>query len=1134
MGFAASNKFVAPTLPSALLHRVSLVTRLRDIIATDPEAKESITHYKLFLLCAPAGYGKTTLLADFAQSTALPCCWYFLDRNDTDRYIFLYNLLSSIRHRFPGFGAALDASLPTLAEGISTISLEGEGNPFEVFIDALVAALDTEITQRFAILLCNYHEVDESQAITSLINYLIQKMPSHGILIIESRAAPSIEFASLLAHRQALGWGSNMLRMTAQEILELAHVQGVAPLTQNEAKQLALAFDGWITGILLGTRLGDTGLLHAGTRTGVLQGLPSMRVERQKLFIYLVNEIFSHQPAIYAFLREAAILERMVPTLCDQLLDITGSAEHLEYLARQGMFVSCSDEGAQPIYTCHPILRELLCDELHRESPERFTELHRRAARLLGASHEYDKAISHSLAAGDSSIAAQMIIRAYEQASPRDTEALLLWIEALPSETVESNPQLLLIRTDINLLRGEYTQAQSLLDTTDALLTRAPATVDPNDTPRLQAEIMILRSKALFQAGKYQEAQSLCQRVLETTPMDEVSIRAEAHARFGICADVLGDLTAGIEHLQKALHLWGRNTIRRQTAEAHSALASSYNLLGNFALAEHHISRAISCCDQLHDDRGKINNLIRMGVYKQRQGAFSDAEAALLQALAIAREGSPIFEREEAYILVNLGSIFQDEGHYDQSLESLENGLDVARRLRDNYLVNCSLCYLAMTYLLMGDASTARLLISETNLPPLNANNVGYERAIHDLTYGTILLYQNRYDDAFTCFTALEASLKNTGLKRELLQVKLRLAACQLARMERTDAASRLQEVTSFLERQESYERLISVGLNRFPELYQFVKTLPGLERLRILLHIAPTAQETRKGATLAQVTSAPYATGAHPTRLKIQAFGEPSVFLDERPITRWRMARAMELFFFLLDCGRPMRKEQIITALWPQVDDQINQTFHSTIYYLRKALNDSFITSHGGLYSLDLSSLGADDLEYDVALFKEHYARAKQFLASENDTEARVELLAMMDLYRGDYVQPFYGDWCSFSRDELRRIYLEARSHLAHIAWRQGEFDESATHWQHMLAMDNWIEEAHYGLIRYYMRTGKRALALRQYHRCVDTLQQELGVRPGPALQNLYQRLTSSSSGEPVKKSERTTPLSEGASRSR
>ncbi|MHB8595588.1 MAG: BTAD domain-containing putative transcriptional regulator [Ktedonobacteraceae bacterium] len=1114
------SKISIPALPPAILHREGLIARLHNIIAiSHPASKESQPQYKLVLLCAPAGYGKTTLLTDFAVHTDIPCCWYFLDHSDTDRFTFLSNLLASIRYCFPGFGTQLD---PLLTDDSIAMSYTDDTQRFQTFVDALVTALEREMTERFVLILCNYHEVDGSPAIANLVNQLLQKMPSHGILVIESRSTPSLEFASLLARREAIGWGSNMLRINAQEIHELARVQGVTPLSKMEAEQLALAFDGWIAGILLGTRLGDAELMHASTRTGILQGLPSMRVEREKLFAYLVNETFKHQPAVYTFLKESAVLRQMTPVLCDTLLGSSNASEHLERLVREGMFVNCSDDGPQQIYICHPVLRELLCDELHRASPERFAELHRRASEQFEAAHDYENAISHALAADDSHRAAQLIIQAHQQMDSRKyTEIVLRWIDALPAETTESYPQLLLIRASIYLMRNEYMHALPLLDTASALYTTNTLTgLDPTDLPRLQAELIILRSKALFQEGRYQESQCLCQQVLEATPMDEVTQRAEAHACFGICASLLGDLTAGVEHLQKALQLWGRNTIRFQTAEAHSALANTYHLMGNFALAEHHLSRAIICWEQLHDEKGKASNLLRMGINKHHQGAFCEAESLLTEVLTMTR-GMPGFEREESYALENLGVVYQDQNHYNQSLECLESGLDLARQLKDNFLLNCCLCDLSMNYLLMGDSATALLLLSEIKLPTMHDEIMSYERAIHDITYGLILHYQHRYDEAYTFFTDLEASLKRVGIKRELLRVKLSLSACQLARQKQTEAIRYLDEISAILEIHD-YGQFVLARLNRFPEIYHLVKTLPTLERLRTLLHIETPVRSKMQEIPLL----AAQPTISSQSRLKIQAFGEPAVFLDERAVTRWRMARSMELFFYLLDCDRPMRKEQIITALWPEVDEQINQTFHSTIHYLRKALIDSCIVSHSGHYRLDLSVLSDNEIQYDVALFKEEYSQAKQCLASEDDAAAKKALLTMVQLYQGDYVQPFYSDWCTFRRDELRTIYLESRNHLANIAWRQEEFDESAVNWQHMLAIDNCLEEAHYGLMKYYARTGKRGSALRQYQRCVETLQQELSARPGQAIQNLYQRLNGSS--EAMKKNASTSPPAE------
>jgi len=883
MSFAHGSKFIAPALPQTLLHRASLVARLQSIISpAHLEARKSASaHYKLILLCAPAGYGKTTLLADFAQHTDIPCCWYFLDSADADATVFLQNLLTSIRQCFPDFGMTLDTLL--LNESSDTTSSSDNLHRFDDFIDALVIELQTRISGSCALFLCNYHNVDESPNITHIINRLLQHLPASCVLILESRSTPSIEFATLLAHHQAIGWGNNMLRMTAQEILELASIQGVTSLSKEEAEQLAVSFDGWIAGILLGTRLGDSELLLTSTRTHILQSLPSMRVEREKLFAYLVDEIFSLHPTVYTFLKEAAILHQMTPDICDELLDITNAAEHLEYLAQQGMFVVCSDDGPQPVYTCHPVLRELLCDDLSRHHMERFLELHHRATTIFEARGEYDEAITHAMAAGENAVTVQLIIKAYE--SPPDKqhpETLLLWIDALPDATVNNHPQLILIRTNIYLTKGDYTSALALLDTASILFAQLPSS-DASTRLKLRVEIMILRSKALFQTGEYQEAQALCQEVLDITPQDEPTLRAEAHARLGICISLLGQLSSGIAHLQKALQLWGRHTIRNQTADVHAALANAYGLIGNFVLAEHHISRAISYCDQLHDVKGKVNNLTRLATYKQRKGAFAEAEDALKQGLAIAH-AIPQFEREEAYVLMNLGSLYQDQGRYDQSLKNLENGLELARELQDNYLINMSLCYLAMNYLLMDDPSTALLIISETHLP--EGSEMSFEQAMHDLTHGTALSHQDRFEEALAYFTRLEPSLKAAGLKRELLSAKIRMAGCQLALKKQAETVQTLDEVSTILERQSFYEQLVTTSLKHLPELFRVVRTHPTLSRLRTLLHleqVAPTIQEKKSPApasTRAATEPEPRQVVAHP-HLKVQAFGEPSVYID-------------------------------------------------------------------------------------------------------------------------------------------------------------------------------------------------------------------------------------------------------------
>jgi DNA-binding SARP family transcriptional activator len=245
--------------------------------------------------------------------------------------------------------------------------------------------------------------------------------------------------------------------------------------------------------------------------------------------------------------------------------------------------------------------------------------------------------------------------------------------------------------------------------------------------------------------------------------------------------------------------------------------------------------------------------------------------------------------------------------------------------------------------------------------------------------------------------------------------------------------------------------------------------------------------------------------------RLRIAALGEPSVCVDATPVTRWRMARAMELFFLLLERDQPARKDQIIDALWPEPDnlERINQTFRSTVYYLRQVVGEACLIQQAGLYRLDLRA-AYDQFWYDVQEFEEQHLIARRALEEEEEEKAIPAFQKMVDLYLGDYVQAFYSDWCIPRRDELRNDFMDAHKQLALLHWRQEAWDQSLLHWQHLLTLDPCLEIAHQGIMRCYLRLGKRNLAVRQYQRCCQELHEHLGIEPGSALQKLYQRLTS------------------------
>jgi len=1086
-----------------LLHRQSLVARLQEALTRGAYKDGGSSPYQLVLCCAPAGYGKTTLLADFAHATSFPCCWYFLERADTDVVVFLRTLLASIRYTFPLLEISLDAFLQHAFHEYAA----PDPHVYHAAITALCTALATEISERFAIILCNYEEIDGNETLRNLVNDLLQQLPPHVTLIIESRVMPDLSFAPLLARDRMCGITSDVLRFSAQDIQALAQLQGLPALTNAETEQLTASFEGWIAGILLGTRLGDARMLLSGQELSATSNPPfqmtsSAIQKRRQLLSYVLNEVLKQDDASSPFLQTVSILQVIEPALCNLLLGITDSAERLARLEHQG-FITPYEHGSELSYICHTVIRDLLREQFRALDPERFCTLHRQAARYWSHSQNYEQAMYHACEGNDSPLQVQILLDARTALLHQGhLETLVRWLRTLPSALQDTHPHLLLIQATIALARGNYAVALPLLDKSAEFL--ATHTEAEEQTHLVQAEMEVLRGRAFYQAGEYAKAQRFCEHALQHLPEQEHALRAAAHMYLGICANLQGHFSVGITHLQQTRVLWGRDLPLKLAGDIASSLANTYYLSGNFLLAHHYLTQALETYEKIQDDEGNVNTLLLQGIIAQKQGASTDAETLLMRALERAR-ALRYSRRGEAYTLANLGSLYLEQGKYLQALTSTEQGLALARTCGTRSLINTTLANLSLIHLFLGDPVSALLVVEQMEGGAKKEGNQGYERVWHDLTYGMILLRQGHYADATACLANIEVVVTTTHLQQGIFQAKMRLAACYAAQDRQEDALHLLKEVATRLAEQDHYTHLVRIEFQWLPELRPLMQNHRQLASLCRQLGLTEvTRQDEEQNASPAR---APLARVNVP-QLTIIAFGEPLVCIDGQPIKHWRKAKTMELFFFLLDRGYPASKETIHHALWPEKDEQITQSFHSALHYLRKLLGEQCIVFTGGAYSLNLAARYGEQISYDVRAFQQFRAEAVQAFAGEQEEHAKEAFLKMVHLYRGDYGRPFYSEWCTIRRDELRTAYVEARHQLAQLAWRAEAWHESAEHFRFMLGVDNCLEEAHYGLMRCYVRQGKRSAALQQYQLCREILQEELGAQPGLAIQTLYQRL--------------------------
>jgi LuxR family maltose regulon positive regulatory protein len=1090
-----SDKFSMPVLPSTIVHREALTRALATAIG--PRNSSHSTPYKLVLLCAPAGYGKTTLLIDTASQLSSVCCWYILDETDADPAIFLRRLFISIQRGFPELGARFASLLET-----SISSIGNNSGEWTALFDALLDTLKNDISRPFVLIFCNFHEVARNETINKCVERLIAELPHEGVLVLESRAIPALTLAPLIARRQMFGLGNQELRFTSQEVYELACLQNISAFSFEEADQLTTMFEGWIAGILLGSRLG-----YAQFQPGAEPwNEPIPGGTYSPILAYIVNEVFKDETSTYEFLQQTAIFDRLTPDYCNALLEISDAARRLAYAEQRGLFVVRDRENANvrqaKDYLCHSALRQLLAEHLRQQSPESYRALHQRAARILRADHHYWQALIHACQAEEYHLAASILLEGttshgYEE----HTDLILRCLKPFPEAIVKQHPRLLLISSFIHLRRGEFALVPPLLERVEAFLDTPPMEENQREQSMLQAELCIARGHFFFFQGAYQSTQKLCQQALSLLPPDERRLHIRAYQYLGISLIVgTGQVQEGIVQLQHALHMSKSQQNERQTATLHRLIANAYGWIGNNALAEYHQTRAYQIWQKLNSPEEIIYGLTSMGLLKMRQGLVQQAEELLQRALNLAR-GTAHFKSGEAYALVALGDLYNNLGRYTEALNYLEDGLNLAYECEDRYLICCSLCYLALAHIFLDDAPTAHFLLDQVALR--SEERQSFEGCLFSLTQGTVYLLQQDYRHAESFLEDAENTARRTGIQILHIKALLCLVVCYL-RQNKRRASWQVGQHIMKLNKKGDFDFLLQVSFSRYSELAAFLKETPETDLAKD--EAVPAEPVAPKPAVSSEAALEVAQSGQEIFAFQILALGEPQVFCRGVPVTHWRMARALELFFFLLERGRPTRKDQIIAAIWPDEDsEQIDSTVRTTIYYLRKALGQNSIIFRSGLYSLQLAEAGGGSIWYDVEIFNEHYRRAKKALEHEDDTTAAAAFNTMVDLYTGDYLEPFYNDWCIFRRDQLRQACIDAHHQLALIAWRRKDWDESVHHWQRLLTVDACSEEAHEGIMRCYLQQGKRELALRQFQACNQVLWEELQVRPGAALQKLY-----------------------------
>jgi LuxR family transcriptional regulator, maltose regulon positive regulatory protein len=399
---------------------------------------------ELTLVCAPAGFGKTALLADWARRDPRPVAWLSLDVGDNDPVRFW-------RH----VAAALDGVRPGVAVRVGALLQGLQPTSFEAVVTALVNEL-AGVAEEVVLVLDDYHLIQAPQVHQSL-EFLLEHLPARLRLVLASRADPPLPLARLRARVQLAELRERDLQFSPEEAAELLRTAVGRDLPEAAVAALADRTEGWVAGLQLAA-------LSLQGRSDIAAFVAEFSGSHRYVLDYLTEEVLDRQPQpLRGFLLQTSVLERLSGPLCEAVTGRADSQQLLEQMDRANLFLLPLDE-VRGWWRYHHLFADLLRARLARELPDRLPELHRTAAAWCEQHGLVDDAVRHALAAGDTLWAARLIEQHFDAMLWRSEDVTFRrWLQALPAELLRSRPRLCLAQAYWALLSGRLEAVEPLV-----------------------------------------------------------------------------------------------------------------------------------------------------------------------------------------------------------------------------------------------------------------------------------------------------------------------------------------------------------------------------------------------------------------------------------------------------------------------------------------------------------------------------------------------------------------------------------------------------------------------------------------------------------------------------------------------
>lgn len=628
--------------------RPRIVPRTRLVERLSPE-----TDTGLVLVCAPAGYGKTTLLAEWSQSlleNGVAVAWYALDSTDDAPIPFGSYLVASLAQALGpmselGHVAQLLRSSPEI--------------DLQKILPAVINAVAS--SDRDCVLILDDYHLIGSAAIHSTIAFLLERLPENMHVVIGSRSDPPLPLARLRAQGRLLEIRAADLRFTEEETALFLNEVMRLGLSPESVAALEARTEGWIAGLQLAA-------LSLSGRSDKESFISSFAGSHRYLVEYLLEEVVSRQSEeVQSFLLSTSILERLCGPLCDAILgEPSGSEVVLERLEQANLFVvALGDQGYW--YRYHHLFRDFLQTRLHKTQPERVASLHRAASEWYAGHDFLREAVQHALQTQDWDYAAALVERhGVSMMMHSEISTMYEWCAAFPEEVIRVHPALCIFQSNAVVL-GYRRQNRGRIEERLQQVEQAAAALEDKPLGHLligqaAATRTFLAAMTQDPAVDPREQFALAQRALDLLSEDDPA-RSAITLTIGYAHMALHDAQAGYQAMEEArqLSLTCHNYFGVVEATFHQArLAHNQGQLRRAAeicrQGQADIAAVLAHPEQKLPALGCLD--IALGCVLLEQDRLEEAERDLLHGLDLIRWGmNPYYQMTACVALFRLREI---------------------------------------------------------------------------------------------------------------------------------------------------------------------------------------------------------------------------------------------------------------------------------------------------------------------------------------------------------------------------------------------------------------------------------------------------------------------------------------------